>query len=95
MPIPVSGWASDQLALVDDHDVVADALDVFQDVRGDDDGDPEHPVDAVDQLQHLLPALRVHPVGRLVEEDQTGSWTIAWASLTRCFIPVEKPLISR
>jgi hypothetical protein len=67
---PGQWLVDDELALVDDHDVVADPLDVLEDVRRDDDRDPEHPVDALDQLEHVVPALRVHAIGRLVEEDQ-------------------------
>ena len=33
--------------------------------------DPQLAMDADDQLQHVLAALRVHAVGRLVEEDQS------------------------
>ena len=39
--------------------------------------------------EHLVAAGRVEAVGRLVEQQQPGSWTSAWASLTRCFMPVE------
>ena len=51
--------------------------------------------DPPDQLEHLAPPERVEPGGRLVEEREHGSWTSAWASFTRCFIPVEYVPIGR
>jgi hypothetical protein len=41
------------------------------------------------ECQHLVPTFGIETVRRLVEQQQLGSWTSAWASLTRCFIPVE------
>jgi hypothetical protein len=51
--------------------VGADLLDLGQQVRGDEDGDPVGR-DLPDQRADLTGALRVQPVGRLVEDDQVA-----------------------
>ncbi|GAA3317287.1 hypothetical protein GCM10020219_038380 [Nonomuraea dietziae] len=70
-------WVNSVMALersrrppVDDDDVVADAFELTEQVRGDQDADAELGADAPDQREHLVAALRVEAVGRLVEEDQ-------------------------
>src|SRR5215470_7889042 len=55
---------------VDRDQVVADPLDLAEQVRGDDDGDAELRPDPADQLEHGGAAGRVEPVGRLVEQHQ-------------------------
>src|SRR6266567_3713907 len=55
---------------VDRDQVVADPLDLAEQVRGDDDGDAELRADPADQLEHGGAAGRVEPVGRLVEQQQ-------------------------
>ena len=55
---------------VDRQQVIADPLDLAQQVRGEDDGDPELGAGAPDEVQHLVAAGRVEPVGGLVEEQQ-------------------------
>ena len=62
----------DDLPAVEHDNVVADPLHVVEDVRGEHHQDAELPVDAADQVEHLLPAERIEPVRRLVEEDQLG-----------------------
>ena len=64
------GAGAQQLAAVDDDDVVAGALQLAEQVRGDQDRDAEVGVDAADQAEHLVAADRVEAVGRLVQEDQ-------------------------
>lgn len=66
------GAGAQQLAAVDDHDVVAGPLQLAEEVGGDQDGDAEVGVDAADQAEHLVAPDRVEAVGRLVEEDQLG-----------------------
>ena len=60
------------LAALDDHDRVADPLDLLEVVRRDDDVQPELGPDAADEVEHGRPLERVEPVGRLVEEDELG-----------------------
>src|SRR6266702_2500248 len=55
---------------VDRDQVVADPLDLAEQVRGDHDGDAELRPDPADQLEHGGTAGRVEPVGRLVEQQQ-------------------------
>ena len=62
----------DDLPALDDHDRIADPLDLLEVVRRDDDMDAELRADAADQREHLCPLHRVEPVGRLVEEDELG-----------------------
>ena len=64
------GGRAQQPAAVDDDDVVAGALQLAEQVRGDQDRDAEVGVDAADQAEHLVAADRVEAVGRLVEQDQ-------------------------
>ena len=59
-----------QLAAIDDDEVVADALDLAQQVGGHDDGDAELACRAAHQVQHLVAAGRVEAVRRLVEQHQ-------------------------
>jgi hypothetical protein len=49
---------------------VADLLDLAEQVRGDENGDPELGPDPPDKDEHRLPAGRIQPIGRLVEEKQ-------------------------
>ncbi len=60
----------EQLAALDRHEVVADALDLAEEMRGHDHGDPELRAGSVDELEHLVTAGRVEPVRRLVEQEQ-------------------------
>ena len=60
------------LAALDDHDAVADPLDLLEMVGRHDDVHPELGADATDEVEHLRPLHRVEPVGRLVEEDDLG-----------------------
>ena len=59
-----------QPARVDRDQRVADPLDLAEQVRADHDRDAELGADPVDQRQHRVPAGRVEPVGRLVEQQQ-------------------------
>ena len=59
-----------QLAAVDGHDVVADLLQLAEQVRRDQDGDAEIGTDPADQLKHRGPAGGVEADGRLVEQQQ-------------------------
>ena len=58
------------LAALDDHDRVADPLDLLEVVGRDDDVHAELGADAADQGEHLRPLHRVEAVGRLVEEHE-------------------------
>jgi hypothetical protein len=55
---------------LDRDEEVADALDLAEEVRGDDDRDPEFAAGSKNQLEHLVAAGRVEAVRRLVEEQQ-------------------------
>ena len=61
----------DEPAGVDHHDVVAHLLHVVEQVRGHQHRDAER-AEAGDQGEHLLPAERIEPGRRLVEQDQLG-----------------------
>ena len=61
-----------QPSAVDRDQVIADPLDLAEQVRGDDDGDAELRPDPADQLEHGGTPGRVEPVGRLVEQHQLG-----------------------
>ena len=65
---PLRGHA----ALVHHDDVVADVFDVGQQMRRENQVDALVVRQVAHQLQHLVAALRVHAVGRLVEEQQIG-----------------------
>ena len=65
---------SEQPAAVEDDDVVAHPLQLTEQVRGDQDRDPELGADAAHQHQHVVARRRVEPVGRLVQEHQ--SWVV-------------------
>ena len=58
------------LAVVQHDDVVARELDVRQQMRREDEVHALVVGEVADQFQHLLAALRVHAVGRFVEEQQ-------------------------
>ncbi len=66
----IRGRGPQQLAAVDDDDMITGALQLTEEVGGHQDGDPEVGVDAADQAEHLVPADRVQTVGRLVQEHQ-------------------------
>ena len=55
---------------LDRDEVVADPLDLAEQVGGDDHGDPEFGPGPPDELEHLVAAGRVEAVRRLVEEEQ-------------------------
>ena len=55
---------------VDGDEVVADALDLAEQVAGHDDGDAELVAGAADEVEHLIAAGRVEPVRGLVEEQE-------------------------
>ena len=59
-----------QPAGVDRQQVVADALDLAEQVRGHHDGDAELVAGPPDQLEHLVATGRIEAVRRLVEEEQ-------------------------
>ena len=59
-----------QPALIEGDDVIADALDLLQDVRGQHDVDPEVAMDLHDEVEHLLALDGIEAVGRFVEHDQ-------------------------
>ena len=55
---------------LDGDEVVADPLDLAEQVRRDDDRDPELGAGPPDEREHLVAPARVEAVGRLVEEQQ-------------------------
>ena len=59
-------------ALVHHHHVIAGGFDVGQQMRGEDQVDALVVREVADQLEHLVAALRVHAVGRLVQEQEIG-----------------------
>ena len=61
-----------QPAAVDDHDPVADALELAEQVGGDQDRDAELAADPPDQVEHVVAAGGVETVGGLVEQHQLG-----------------------
>ena len=66
------GPAAATAPLVHDDDVVAGVFDVGQQVRRQNEIDALVVRQVAHQLQHLVAALRIHAVGRLVEEQQIG-----------------------
>ena len=60
------------LPLVHDDHVVAGVLDVGQQMRREDQVDVLVVAEIADELEHLVAALGIHPVRRLVEEQQIG-----------------------
>ena len=60
----------EQLAAVEDDDVVADPLEFTQQVGGHQDGDAEVVADPAYQCQHVVAGGGIEPVGRLVEQHQ-------------------------
>ena len=69
---PLDGTVRHDAALVHDDDVAAGVFDVGKQVRGDDDVDALVEGEVADELEHLVAPLRVHAVGRLVEEQEVG-----------------------
>ena len=61
---------TEEAPAVDRHEVVADRLDLAQQVAGQDDRDPELGPGPPDELEHLVATRRVEPVRGLVEEEQ-------------------------
>ena len=61
---------ADHPAGLEDHDRVADPLDLLEVVRRDDDVDAELGADPPDQGEHVVALDGVEPVGRLVEQDE-------------------------
>ena len=61
---------AEEAAGIDGDEEVAHALDLAEQVAGDDDGDPELGAGPPDQGEHLVAAGRVEAVGRLVEQQQ-------------------------
>ncbi len=57
---------------MDHHHAVADPLDVAQQMRGDQHVHAQLAAGPVDQVEHVLAALRVHAVGGLVQQQQPG-----------------------
>jgi hypothetical protein len=68
--------------------VRADLLDLGEQVRGDEHGGAVGG-DLPDQRPDLAGALRVEPVGRLVEDDQLAGTSRPAAMASRCFMPSE------
>ena len=64
------GRRAQQPAGVDDDDVVADPLELAEQVRGDQDRDAELGADPADQPEHVVAPGRVEAVRRLVEQHQ-------------------------
>ena len=64
------GARAPQVAGVEHDHVVADLLELAEQVGGDEDGDAELAADALHQPEHVVARRRVEAVGRLVEEDQ-------------------------
>ena len=62
----------EQAPAIDRHQVVADRLDLAQQVAGEDDRDPELGPGPPDEPEHLVATGRVEPVRRLVEEEEPG-----------------------
>ncbi len=60
----------DEATALDQDEVVADPLDLGKQVRRHQDRQPEVAADAPDEVEHVVPALRVEPVRRLVEQHQ-------------------------
>ena len=78
-----------QLAAVDGDERVADPLDLAEQVRADHDRDAELGADALDQASMASRPAGSRPLVGSSSSSRSGSWTRAWASLTRCFMPVE------
>ena len=63
---------TEEASAVDRHQVVADRLDLAEQVAGQDDRDPELGPGPPDELEHLVATRRVEPVRGLVEEEEPG-----------------------
>ena len=85
----VDGVGPQQPAALDRDQAVADPLDLAQQVGGDHDRDAELDADPLDQLKHRVPAAGSRPLVGSSSSSSLGSPASAWASFTRCFIPVE------
>ena len=68
----VDAAAGEQLAGAQDHDVVADELDVGQEVAGEEQAHAFLVGEAAGHGEQFVAALGVHAVGRLVEDEEPG-----------------------
>ena len=83
------GRRAHEAAGVDDDDVVADPLDLAEEVRRTRTEIPNsRPILAMSPSISSRPAGSRPFVGSS-RSSSSGSWTSAWASFTRCFMPVE------
>ena len=60
----------DEASGIDRDEVIADPLDLAEQVAGDDDGDPELGAGPPDERQHLVASGRVEAVRRFIEQQQ-------------------------
>ena len=67
------GRGAQETATVQDDHVVADLLQLAEQVRGDQDGDAEVAADPLHEVEHVHAGGRIEAVGGFVEEDQPGS----------------------
>ena len=74
-------------ATADERDAVAQAVGLVEVVGGEDDR-PARPPEAFDRLADDERRLRIEGRGRLVEEDDAGSWSRARAIASFCFMPL-------
>jgi hypothetical protein len=85
----VDGALCRNLALVHHDHVIARVLDVWQQMRREDQADVLVVAEIANELQHLVAALGIHAVGGLVEEEQIRIVDDRLRELDACFIPVE------
>ena len=79
----------DELAVVDDHNLVDGLSDLGEDMARDQDG-PLPGCEGAEEVAQPAYASGVESVGRFVEDQQFGSPRRAAASPSRCRIPSEK-----
>ena len=83
----------EQLAALDDADLVADVGQLRQDVAGDQDR-LAHVAQLFEQAAHLDAGARVEAAGRLVEQQTCGSCSSTRARPSRCVMPRDR-LVTR
>ncbi len=70
--IVLQALAGQYATLIQDHHVIANKFDIFKNVGAEHHTDAHAVINTLHQLQHFIPALRVHTGGGLIQENQLG-----------------------